>query len=578
MNILLISSRSESGSQAHVRGLAWQDAPLLDRITERLNRRGDDVEHVVLVPADRWSRTRPGRSSHFSTGEQIREYAVGEQIREYAVSGPAAGQCQSQSWRRRAARALRALGTQRPDVIIAVGAEEALALSHDLSVASGVPFMAVVTPGVAPSRSRRAREAFGHALQEAATIIADDSQAQQLLAQWPLFTLVRSDDESPHALADLLLSNVEDAAASAARPRMLFHAPFELAAAPTSASRQRPNKMYEAFLDAGYQVSLIHGDPLQRAQDFQRARRRVDAGQRIDFAYSENSTQPNLLSTSAFRGLAPLLELRILAWCDRRGIPYGQFYRDVYWRFPEKQKSVPLLRRLLMQLAYRVDLWGLRRFRAHLFLPSLAMAEHLPGPAVPSTALPPGAQVREARTGSGLSLLYVGGVGPGHEIDDMLAAVKQTPSASLVVVVPEASWARFGSTYDDLLCDRVTVEHAGSNELGRFYDQASACLLLVRPNQYRRFAVPMKLFEYIGFGKPVIASAQTLAGDMVDDLDVGFSVPYDRDSIAALLRSLTDDPARLERAAENARTERHSQTWQKRATTAAEVLTAGADG
>ena len=112
---------------------------------------------------------------------------------------------------------------------------------------------------------------------------------------------------------------------------MLFHAPFPIDPHPTSASRLRPLRMLEAFEEIGYRVHRVTGAPRQRALAHRTARRRLRAGQRFELLYSENSTQPNLLATSVRGGIAPFLDARILLWARRRGIPAGEFYRDVYW-------------------------------------------------------------------------------------------------------------------------------------------------------------------------------------------------------------------------------------------------------
>ena len=61
----------------------------------------------------------------------------------------------------------------------------------------------------------------------------------------------------------------------------------------------------------------------------------------------------------------------------------------------------------------------------------------------------------------------------------------------------------------------VQVVHRSGAELEQLYDNADACVLFVQPDPYREFAAPVKLFEYLGHGKPVIASAGTLAAQVV---------------------------------------------------------------
>lgn len=478
--------------------------------------------------------------------------------------------------RRTLPRALRVRGVIRPDLLHADAELTAASAAQTLSVLSGVPqlILAQDEHGSAPS-DRRDSAVLGHALQEAVTVAATPHAARQLQRTWVLPALDVLPDggwqEQARALAALSTRALE----TAVGPRMVFHAPYALEPAPSSASRQRPNKMLEAFSRTGYRVHLMTGDPGQRRRDFAELRLRRRAGQPLAFVYSENSTQPNLLSTSAFRGLAPLLEARLLEWCARNAIPFGQFYRDVYWRFSEKQSSVAPMRRLLMQAAYRFDLAALRRFGAHFFVPSMQMAPIVPVPVSRCTELPPGAQISSTEPGAGLRLLYVGGVGPGHEIDECLAALRDVEQSHLTMVVPHAAWEAHRERYLPLLTERVRVLHANAGELAELYDGVSACLLLVEPNEYRDFAVPMKLYEYLGHGKPTLASQRTLAGTIVEDLGIGFTAPNERTQIAALLERLLEDPAELDLCADRVRRVRHEQSWAARARTVDAELTGG---
>lgn len=350
-----------------------------------------------------------------------------------------------------------------------------------------------------------------------------------------------------------------------AGPRMLFHAPFPIDPQPSSASRLRPLRMLEAFETLGYRVHPLTGAPRQRAVAHRTARRRVRAGQRFELLYSENSTQPNLLATSVRGGIAPLLEARILLWARRTGIPTGEFYRDVYWRFSTSLRSVRTPRAALMNLLYRLDLAVLRLSRTHLFLPSERMAPIVPVPPEHSSALPPGATVVDTDSPEGLHLLYVGGLGPEYGLDACVEAVSRTPEATLTLCVPEAQWEAHRARYAPHLGERIRVVHASGVQLEPLYAAASACVLFVEPGEYRTFAAPVKFFEYIGHGKPVLLSRGTYAGDLGESLGVGPVIEYSAEALRIELQDLHAHPGRLAQYADSARRVRHQQTWRARA-------------
>ncbi|MGP9583098.1 MULTISPECIES: glycosyltransferase [unclassified Brachybacterium] len=359
------------------------------------------------------------------------------------------------------------------------------------------------------------------------------------------------------------------AAAAEARPQMLFHAPFPIDPRPRGASRLRPLRMLEAFREVGYRVHPVVGAPRQRAVAFRAARRRLRSGQQLELLYSENSTQPNLLATSVHDGLAPLLDARILCWARRRNVPAGEFYRDVYWRFSTSLRNVRTPRAAVMNLLYRLDLAVLRLARVHLFLPSERMAPIVPISDTSSSALPPGATVVDSSTPDGLHLLYVGGLGAEYGLDACLEAVAETEETTLTMCVPPADWAKNRSRYEAYLGSRIRVVHGSGAELEPLYDAASACVLFVEPGEYRTFAAPVKFFEYVGHGKPVLLSRGTYAGELGERLGVGPVVDYSADALRAELIELQADPERLRGYAEAARRSRHALTWRARAEQAA---------
>lgn len=491
------------------------------------------------------------------------------------LPGPAAGLLDA-LLHRVLPRVLHGAGITRPDVVHVHADVLAMTAGKVLSVMSGTPF---VISADEPDARKIALDHLhepqcAQALLEAhAVAVHSDGAAQVLRSHWVVPRIEHVLGSGTAGVSEALTSVLRQAVSHGERPQMVFHAPYPLDPAPSSASRQRPNMMLGAFVAAGQQPHAIVGNPRQRRRGFADLRCRVRAGQRIEFVYSENSTQPNLLSTSIRYGLAPLLEASILQWTRRRGIPFGQFYRDVYWRFPEKQAHVALCRRGVMQTMYRFDLFALRSAHAHFFIPSLPMKDIIPAPSDRCTALPPGASVTQSERPRGLHLLYVGGVGPGHEIEESLEALRAVPDVDLTMVVPARTWRQYRERYEPLLTPKVRVVHAGASELSELYDRASACLLMVEPNEYRKFAVPMKLYEYLGYGKPTLASAGTLAGDIVRRLGIGYVTGNDRREIADLLRMLHADPDELGDRAEHVEAVRYEESWERRARTVRRVLT-----
>lgn len=348
------------------------------------------------------------------------------------------------------------------------------------------------------------------------------------------------------------------------RTSMVYHAPYPMDTSSSSASRVRPDRMLRAF-EPDFDVIEMTGFPHQRLTQFKVLQRRLKQGTHVGFAYSESSTQPTLMATSVKKGIRPFLEPRIFRYLQKHQIPTGQFYRDIYWKFPEQLTNVPALRRRVMKALYEIDLWVLDKTGVYLFLPTDEMSAYLPAFQGRTGALPPGATLRESRDPDTIHLFYVGGVGDHYRMHEMVKGVTAVPGVHLTMCVPEAQWDKVKAEYEPDMCSRISIVHANSRELQQYYDQASAAMIYVEPGDYRGFAAPMKFYEALGYGKPVIASEGTHVARVVDDLGVGVSLPYDAGALASLLESWVAQPEILETYQERTRKARVNESWASRA-------------
>lgn len=353
-------------------------------------------------------------------------------------------------------------------------------------------------------------------------------------------------------------------------PEVVYHVPYPLDPAATSASGIRPVRMRRAFEEIGCRVWEVSGDPAARRRAVRRLEDRLRSGGSIDLAYSESATLPTLLTADHHLPTHPLLDLGLLHRLSRRGVPVGLFYRDVYWRFPEyRQRVGPVVATGTVPL-YRLDLWAYRHTLTRLYLPSEQMAEHVPGiPRGLQAALPPGCEIvdREHHAGhsGSLELFYVGGLNEHYRLHSFVRAVARARDTHLVMCTRRDGWESLRSEYQPLLGGHTDVVHRSGGELTQLYAQADIAVLAVEPQPYREFAVPFKLFEYIGQGIPVIATRGTLVGELVEELGIGWIVPYEVEAMAALLGRLRDTPGEVAAVAERVRHVAPAHTWEARA-------------
>ncbi|WP_176783273.1 glycosyltransferase [Leucobacter chromiiresistens] len=340
--------------------------------------------------------------------------------------------------------------------------------------------------------------------------------------------------------------------------------------------------MREAFSNIGYEVIEVTGSHAERRALIRDVKGRISAGLSVDFVYSESSTQPTGFGEPVTRATSYLRDIAFLRFCQRADIPVGLFYRDIYWRFPLYDALVGRPMATLMRRFYRMDLRGYRRARLRLFLPSMRMAEWVP--IVPQDRfyeLPPGSDAIDlerpvqAESNRAMNLLYIGGLGSEYRMQETMRAVAGCSDVTLTICTRESDWEVVKSEYRSVLSPNTTVVHRSGDELRELYAASDICSLLMEPSTYREFAAPMKLYEYLGHGKPIIATEGSLVGEFVTANGLGWAIPYSADALRTLLNRLTARPEELEEVRERVRAARLEHTWEARAVQAARILLTG---
>ena len=310
---------------------------------------------------------------------------------------------------------------------------------------------------------------------------------------------------------------------------IVYHAPFPLDREASSASGIRPVRMLDAFRELGYTVLDVTGSARERARRLRALKDRLQGGERIEFLYSECATIPTMLTEPRHLPPHPFVDPALMGLMHRHGVPTSLFYRDIYWAFPDYRERVGAALATAMGCVYRYD------------------------------------------------LLYIGGLGGHYRLQECLRAVVDVPGTSLTICTRPDQWEAAGDQYADLVeaaGGRIEVVHRSGEELTALYERADLCVLFVEPDPYREFASPVKLYEYLGRGKPVIASQGTLAAEVVGAAGAGWTLPYDAAALCGLLRRLLQHPQEVAEAAGRARQARQEHTWLSRARTVAQDMRA----
>ncbi|TEU22665.1 MAG: glycosyltransferase [Anaerolineales bacterium] len=353
--------------------------------------------------------------------------------------------------------------------------------------------------------------------------------------------------------------------------KILMHMPYPFPQELTSGSRVRPYNMYKAFLELGYEVELIAGDvPTRKKQILDLIHRgNVDD---IAFCYSEPRTLP----------VHPVWDHLLYCFLAKNRVPMGIFYRDAYWKLADWFSCRKVSARFPW-LRYRLDLLVFSKTATVIFFPSQTMAD-LFSLAPPKIPLPPGGQVMareyylrpvdEIKT-----VVYVGGINRRYGLEILLQALdlankKVALNLDLVCRQDEFMQERpIFANYDG--AEWLHVHHLTGKDLEQVY-RRSAIAMIPRPrNLYNDLAMPVKLFEYLSYGLPIVATNCTEMAKFISHNKVGLIAEDNAPSLADRILQLVEDKALYNQLKHNVRlTLENGNLWTDRARFVAEQLTA----
>lgn len=355
--------------------------------------------------------------------------------------------------------------------------------------------------------------------------------------------------------------------------KIIFHHPLPLDPNTTSASGIRPLKMLDAFKAAGCEIDVIAGYSKERKAAIKRIKANIKAGAIYAFVYSESSTMPTILTDPHHMPLHPLLDFGFFRFCKQHAIPVGLFYRDIHWLFTSYGKHLHSLKRIMAKACYQFDLLNYKRYLTRLYLPSMAMGRYVPiVPKAYFSALPPAHAVQSKagkipempNTEKPLHIFYVGGILDKYQMHKLFSVVSRRHDVELTICTRSVEWQAVQDEYPPLT-DNIHIVHESGSAMRARLVAADMVSIFVKPQEYWEFAAPVKLYEYLGHAKPIIATTGTLAGHFVEDNGIGWVLPYEENSLDTLLNKLHADPTALLSIQRHMYSVAYFHTWHARA-------------
>lgn len=297
-----------------------------------------------------------------------------------------------------------------------------------------------------------------------------------------------------------------------------------------SGSAVRPQKMYRAFLDAGHEVKL-----LAVSQDRIDWPRRREAIREVmewldtntpDLCYIESHVYPIILPE----------DYRLIRRLHHMGVPMGYFYRDFYKKFPKEfpKRKDPAgwckdtLKDILQSRTDR-----LLRQADIVYVPCRECREIFSEYA-DVRPLPPASEDRREYRGQGdNTAIYVGGIIDSYGGALMLEAfhrLNEEGEYPLLLICRRNEWEKLDSPFKAE--PWLEVHHATSEQLVPYYERAGIALAINRGTEYDDYAISVKLYEYIGFGLPIVVCGSKSMERMIEEGGFGRRAECTPESIA----------------------------------------------
>jgi glycosyltransferase involved in cell wall biosynthesis len=271
----------------------------------------------------------------------------------------------------------------------------------------------------------------------------------------------------------------------------------------------------------------------------------------------------------AASSMMTVADWRFLKAVRAAGLPLAVYVRDYYQRFPELYPPRSAKERL-MAVGYRATLAAYRRLATTLFVPTEGLGR-LVAPGRAELLPPAGSVLTPPPLARRLDqLLYVGANGPHDGVDLAVAAVdrlrSEWPNVRLVLVL------RRREAPAELPSFCRLVEASGP-ALEPWLWSSALGLVPRRDTAYNRIALPVKLFDYLAHGLPVVTTEPGETARWVVTWGVGLAAADSPLAYAQAIARLLRDPALLARMSERALTavaEEHN--WDRRARTVLRAL------
>jgi hypothetical protein len=283
----------------------------------------------------------------------------------------------------------------------------------------------------------------------------------------------------------------------------------------------------------------------------------------LDGIYVESSSFLPAETDYAFLGLARAL-----------GIPVLTYIRDAYQLFPDEYPRRGWRGRCAAA-AFRPSMRALGAVSSRLAFPTRGLARAVMGAAADSAVLlPPGAPapVDVPRASGARTLLFVGDARlPAHGADRLLAAAALARSSGIEVDLMIV--CRPGQEPPGERPPWLQIRRAEGEQIHELLPGVITTVIPRPRSPYNDLALPIKLFDYLSYGRPLLVTDCIEQARIVGEADAGMVVDDAPQSLAdGIHRIIGSGPDERDRWSEAAHRAALAAAWGTRADRIVDVL------
>ncbi|ALS35883.1 glycosyltransferase involved in cell wall biosynthesis [Enterococcus rotai] len=247
------------------------------------------------------------------------------------------------------------------------------------------------------------------------------------------------------------------------------------------------------------------------------------------------------------------------------------YYRDMYWAYKIKV-STGTLKNFLVPFVNKRYIHFLNKICDVIFVQSETfkkeLLKYIPNATV--ELLPPGCDDIDEPLFTEKAALYVGELANQFSGIDLLLDVfsyinRSEERVRLNIVCRKEE-------YDENLrlikmnemCQWLSIFHCSKETIKEVYDKSSVTIIPRNGDEYTKLCLPVKLFEYISFEKPIISIDHGEVGEFIKEKQIGIVTDHTKEEFAEKIIDLMEDREKYLFYKEKIREYKKNNMWSNR--------------